>query len=137
MPFCRLALGNNEVLVPSNFKELYDLLCSSSNSTVAAAAKQDQHVLQMHVMAQAWVDAIFQLNKTTSQAQVQLEDALRQQDGAGQGGYSDDGGVSANAALDVLRFNAHMALALRALGLLQDPLATTWVNPDTMDMYVP
>lgn len=44
----RLAIApNNQVLVPSNFKELFDLLCSSANASVAAAAHQDQHVLQV------------------------------------------------------------------------------------------
>jgi hypothetical protein len=37
------------VLVPSNFKELFDLLCSSANASVAAAAQQDQHVLQVRL----------------------------------------------------------------------------------------
>lgn len=51
------------------------------------------------------------------------------------GAAGGSGGVSADAALDVLRFNAHLALALRALGLLQDPQTTTWHgDPDTLPM---
>jgi hypothetical protein len=115
-------------------------------------------------MSESWVDLVSQLNSTARRATAELQDALQAQhkqgggggqlslqdgadssmggaeyEGAGNGydgvGMGGSGGVSAEAALDVLRFNAHLALALRALGLLQDPATTTWHgDPDTLPM---
>lgn len=148
------------MLVPTNFRELYDLLSSSSNSNVAAAAKQDQHILQLHLMAEDWVNLVSQLNSSTHRASEQLQDFAQQQgpggpmgasrgldgdvsmglveyggqDDMGYMGSAADAAGSAEAALDVLRFNAHMALALRALGLLPDPITRPWEDHENLLM---
>lgn len=143
-------MDGNHMLLPSSPRDLYDLLASSSNPAVASAAKSDQHILQVQLMSEAWVDLVSQLNSTARRAVAQLQELQQkaaapsqrldgdtsmqdgdeeeeQESGYGGGlmGYDGtsggDGGVSAAAAVDVLRFNAHLALALRALGLLPDP----------------
>jgi hypothetical protein len=143
---CRLAVVGDQHLLPANFKDLFDLLASSSNPAVSNAARQPQHLMQCQVMSEAWVDLVSELNSSSNHAELQLQElqdkqaqGLRGQMAWGTDGDSsvdgpeaeglmglyDDGGasaVSAAAALDVLRFNAHMALALRALGKLPDPL---------------
>lgn len=148
---CRFALDGNRQLLPNSLGDLFTLLSSSSNASVAGAAKSDQHVLQVQLMAEAWVDVVSQLNSTSRRASAQLQELLQKQqqrapalDGdvsmqeqeeegdeldsgsyggalSGYDGAAADCGVSVDAAVDVLRFNAHMALALRALGLLPDP----------------
>lgn len=122
-------------------------------------------LLQVALMSESWVDLVSQLNSTARRAAAELQDALQAQhkQGGGQlslqdgdtsmgaaeyagqeggaslgyegGAAGGSGGASADAALDVLRFNAHLALALRALGLLQDPQTATWHgDPDTLPM---
>jgi hypothetical protein len=153
---CRLAIAGNQVLVPTNFRELYDLLSSSSNSNVVAAAKQDQHILQLHLMSEDWVNLVSQLNSTTHRAAQLLQEVAQQgpigtirgldgdvpmwsveygdQDGIGYDDLAPDAAGSLEAALDVLRFNAHMALALRALGLLPDPITRPWDDHENLLM---
>jgi hypothetical protein len=152
---CRFATDGNRSLLPGSLRELYDHLSSSSNSAVASAARSDQHILQVQLMSEAWVDLVSQLNSTARRAMAQLQELQSKQQrtaaaAASQSGQHDgdssmqedeegldagyggsmmgydgisggDSAVSADAAVDVLRFNAHMALALRALGLLPDP----------------
>jgi hypothetical protein len=142
----RLAVVGDQHLLPSNLKDLYDLLASSSNPAVSSAAHQPQHLVQVQLMSEDWVDLVSELNSSSTRAAAQLQELQDKQAqglrgrmgwgtdgdssmdvpaGDGRGGDWDDGGASAvsvDAALDVLRFNAHMALALRALGKLPDPL---------------
>jgi len=158
---CRsLGVSGNQQCLPSSFKELYDLLSSSSNSRVSSAAQHSQHVLQLHIMSEEWVSLVLQLKATSAAAAQQLQrqqqalkelaqgagraaaaaasedgDVVMEGDGGGYGAEGFDGGqgLSCEAAIDVLRFNAHMALVLRALGLIPDPL-TAPDDTDTLPM---
>jgi hypothetical protein len=156
------------------------MLFSSSKPAVAAACRQQQHTLQLQLMAEDWQALVGQLVAAARRAKEQLDRAARRRErqrsrqqqqssasrartfsysavgGGGGGGADSDvdmdgadddtaslaggwlesgggddeaggsgggGSLSQQAAVDVLRFSAHWALALRALGLLGDPAA--------------
>jgi hypothetical protein len=72
----RLAAENEAYLLPSDFKQLADLLASSSKAGVAAACRQQHHALQLQVMAEDWGGVVGQLAGSSRRAKEQL-DGLR------------------------------------------------------------
>jgi hypothetical protein len=131
--------------LPKDFADLTHLLHSSSNPAVHSASAQLQHTLQMEIICERWSSLTMALCSSGLVAQEQLAQQQQQQQQGGRAGTEESGdgtgdgdaamedeGVSglaagedegtqesAELATSVLRFNAHLALALRALGLLQ------------------
>lgn len=128
--------------MPRTFGELMQLVSNSTNAAVRQASKQQQHVLQLLLMSEDWGSITLELAGAALAAAEQLQQ-LQQQQQAAQGqqqqpdgdgdadeqmeddgtlsGVEDEGArMSAESASGVLRFTAHVALCLRALGLMPD-----------------
>eukprot|EP00775_Hariotina_reticulata_P011330 gene11330-11480_t len=127
--------------IPKDFEDLTQLMHSSSNPAVRNASAQLQHTLQLEIICERWLTLTSALAASVIIAQEQLTqhqqqggrantlsadegtgagDAAMEDEGASGIAPGDDEGAqeSAEMATSVLRFNAHLALALRALGLL-------------------
>jgi hypothetical protein len=144
---CRLLSENERSLIPRNFSELMHLVSNSANTAVRNAARQQQHVLQLQLISEDWPAITLELAGTALAAAEQLQQLqagqqaqLQQQQGAendaadegmefedpaaagvlaGTGAVDDEGArMSEESARGVLRFAAHWALCLRALGLM-------------------
>ena len=136
--------AGGRALVPASFDDLGALLAASANSNVRAAAAGDQQrSLQLHLMAERWRELVLELASAALQAhrEQQEQEAAQRAAGlvvgaggaAGVGSTSTAAAAAASGALQrragdagfaLLRFAAHLALALRALGLVRDPALT-------------
>lgn len=106
----RLYHGANGVQqVPGSFSELARLLAGSANAAVRATAGSKQRALQAQLMSEQWDDAVLGMAHWALAANAGAP-------GAGSGGGQQGEGEGPV----LLRFAAHLALALRALGLAQD-----------------
>lgn len=147
----RLLMASDRPRVPRDFTELAQLLAGSTNEAVRCAAREQQRVLQQQLMAEDWAGHTLELTAAALSAAEQLEagdaaaaaaadgmmdmgEACDEVDGASDdadatggvgvsssGMHSEGVQMSAEAAAGVLRFAAHWAIALRALGLLTNP----------------
>ncbi|WIA33136.1 hypothetical protein OEZ86_006287 [Tetradesmus obliquus] len=148
-PLNRQLSENERTLLPRNFSELMQLVSNSANTAVRGAARQQQHVLQLQVIAEDWPaitlelagaaltaaeqlqqlqagqQALLQQRRQQQQAGdgdadegMEVEDAAGLLAGTAAGGDDESARVSEESARSVLRFAAHWALCLRALGLM-------------------
>ncbi|KAF6260753.1 107-domain-containing protein [Scenedesmus sp. NREL 46B-D3] len=141
-PLNRLLIEDERTLLPRTFSELRHMVANSANAAVRSAARQQQHVLQLHLINEDWSATTLELLGAAFAAAEQLQQlqAGQQAQQGGQRGDADErmepedaAGVPAGAAAGVdeegvrmseesargvLRFAAHWALCLRALGLV-------------------
>lgn len=147
LSLCRLLAEGERSIVPRNFQELMHFVHNSSNTSIRSASNDQQHILQLLLMSEDWQsvtmeltaaaltasEQLQQLQQKQEQQQLQLQQAdtdMEYEATNTSSMLSDEEGVSemsADAAAGVLRFAAHWALCLRALGLLQDH---TWVEDE-------
>ncbi|KAF8067307.1 SRL1 [Scenedesmus sp. PABB004] len=141
-PLQRLLGEGDRLHVPRNFDDLLSLLTNSANAAVRADARGQQRGLQLLLMAEDWQGLALQLAEAAVGAAEQLDAAAGAGAGDGEGGDAEmlhEGGadegarMSAESAASVLRFAAHWALCLRALGLLPDH---TWLADEAEEADV-
>ncbi|KIY95383.1 Nuclear pore complex protein [Monoraphidium neglectum] len=117
----RLRRDGDRSLVPASFDDLRALLAASPNPSVRAAAGQQQRALQLDLMAERWRDLVLELAGAAMAAYQQQQP----RPDAAAAAAAEGGGALLRRAGDqgfaLLRFAAHLALALRALGLVRDP----------------
>ncbi|KAI8477109.1 MAG: 107-domain-containing protein [Monoraphidium minutum] len=121
----RLRRDGSRALVPASFDDLRALLAASAAAGArgggGGAAGGQQRALQLHLMGERWHELVLELAGAALVAhqQQQQQEASQRAAGAAAGGAllrrAGDPGFA------LLRFAAHLALALRALGLVRDP----------------
>ena len=109
------------VLIPSDFKQLAGLLNSSANSSVRSSTSSQQHTLQLDLMAEEWEGVVLGLTAAATSAASELNALAAAAAGDGVMMEVEGEGVVREGAWAQLRFAAHAAVLLRALGLIRDP----------------